>query len=203
MTDENRAPGTFRVADGTAVWFADALAEWIPLAYDELVATAGRYQAVISYEELSEHVQETSGVRTRNPLANWIGKLLEAIAVLAKAQGDPPLISLCVREDGTVGSAYGRILKATDDEVTGNVERQAAAHRLVCYQKYADDLPAGGGQVAPTKTRTRAPAAPRTPRAPRAVKAPKAVAAPEPVRPICPVHFTELPMSGICGQCDF
>lgn len=195
MTDENRAASTFRVADGTAVWFSDALAAWVPLAFDQLLATAGRYQAIVTYDELSEGVQQASGIRTSVPPANWIGKLLEAVAVLAKAQGEPPLTSLCVRADGTVGSSYARMPNSLDDEPGGNVQRYAARHRLLCYQKYASDLPPSDGPVAPATVKTRT-ASPRTARAAKAV-------VPERVRPpTCPVHFTELPMSGRCGECD-
>ncbi len=51
------------------------MAAWIPLASDELVATARKYGAVITYLELSERVQEVSGVQTRTLLTNWIGKM--------------------------------------------------------------------------------------------------------------------------------
>jgi hypothetical protein len=43
---------------------------WEPLAYQELLATAHKYNAYVTYLELSEHVQELSGIRTRMLLAN-------------------------------------------------------------------------------------------------------------------------------------
>jgi hypothetical protein len=57
--------GTYHVADGARAAFSDAMAAWIPLAYEELVHTARTYGSVITYLELSEHVQEISGIRTR------------------------------------------------------------------------------------------------------------------------------------------
>ena len=41
------------------------MAVWVPLAYDELISTARKYHAVTAYLELSEHVQEVTGIRTR------------------------------------------------------------------------------------------------------------------------------------------
>lgn len=180
-------PGTYRVADGSRVAFSAAMAVWIPLAYDELIATARGYQAVITYLELSERVQEVSGFRTRTLLTNWIGKLLEEVAQRAKANGEPPLTSLCVHQDGTIGPGYARAPKSTADEPGKDIEYYAAGHRLLCYQKYADDLPSNGGEPALTQ-------AERDRRARRAARAPIRV-------PVCPDCFTELPASGVCGYC--
>ena len=105
-------PGTHRVADEAPVRFSDAMAAWIPLAHEELRRTAGRYDGVITYKALAEMVQEQSGIRTRMLLANWIGGLLEAVAVQAKDAGEPPLTSLCVHQDGTIGEGYARAPKA-------------------------------------------------------------------------------------------
>jgi hypothetical protein len=188
MTAEDELPGTYRVADGTRVAFADALTSWVPLAYDELVAIAEHYHAVITYGGLSECVQEASGIRTRMLLANWIGQLLEQVAVRAKANSEPPLTSLCVHQDGTIGQGYARAPKSVADTPDEDIEYYAARHRLLCYQKYAKDLPADGGQPALTKAETER----------RARKK-----AQEPVRrEFCPVHHTELPASGRCDYCD-
>jgi hypothetical protein len=183
-----RLPGTYRVADGTRVEFADALATWVPLAYDELVATANKYNAYVTYLELSERVQEVSGIRTRMLLTNWIGKLLEQVATRAKENGEPPLTSLCVHQDGTIGHGYARAPKAVIDTPGEDIEYYAAQHRLLCYQKYAADLPADGGNPALTKAESQR----------RARKA-----AQEPVRlAVCPIHFTEVSASGRCDFCE-
>lgn len=211
MTDETRAPNTFRASDGTAVWFNTALDAWIPLAYDELLAVATTYRKVVVHEDLADHVQELSGVATRVEVSTWIGKLLEGVAILAKAQNDPPLTALCVRQNGTVAPGYAKLPKSAPDDA-GDAEANAAKHRWLCYQRYAKDLPEDGGQPGPafvkqrvvrsTTARTTTPRA-TTPRTstPRAAK--PAVVVPEPVRPpICPVHFTELPTSGRCDECE-
>jgi hypothetical protein len=188
MTAEAEPPGTYRVADRVRVQFADALAAWVPFAYNELLATARKYNAYVTYLELSEHVQELSGIRTRMLLTNWIGKLLEQVAIRAKANGEPPLTSLCVHQDGTIGAGYARAPKSVIDTPGEDIEYYAAQHRLLCYQKYAADLPTDGGHPALTKAVTQQ----------RARKA-----AQEPVRPaLCPVHFMELPASGRCDYCE-
>ncbi|MBN9100107.1 MULTISPECIES: hypothetical protein [unclassified Pseudonocardia] len=118
---------------------------------------------------------------------NWIGKLLEEVARRAKANREPPLTSLCVHQDGTIGSGYAHAPKITTDEPAEDIEFYAAEHRLMCYQKYADDLPADGGKPALTKSEHER-------RARQVIQ--------EPVqRPKCPRCFTELPTSENCDYC--
>jgi len=187
VATSSELPGTFRIADGSRVAFSDAMAAWIPLANDELVATARRYGAVITYLELSERVQEVSGVRTRTLLTNWIGKMLEEVARQAKGNGEPPLTALCVHQDGTIGPGYARAPKSTIDEPGEDIEYFAAEHRLLCYRKFAWDLPADGGQPALT-------------RAEYERRARRSAQRPVP-RPVCPTCFTELPSSVRCDYC--
>jgi hypothetical protein len=182
-------PGTYRVADGSRVEFAAAINAWIPLAYDELIATAYTYRAVTTYRELSERVQAVSGVRTRALLTNWIGKLLEEVAKKAKVAGEPPLTSLCVRQDGSIGPGYARAPKSVGDSPDEDIEYYAAKHRLLCYQKYAKDLPADGGRPALSPAESER-------RRWRAAQAKEAAP-----RPICPTCFTELPVSRSCDYC--
>lgn len=188
MTPSN-LPGTYRVVDGKRVEFGAAMSAWIPLAYDELIATAAKYNAVVTYLELSERVQEVSGIRTRVLLTNWIGKLLEAVALRAKAAGEPPITALCVRQDGTIGPGYARAPKAVIDQPGHDIEFYAAEHRLLCYRKYATDLPADGGKPSLTKAESER-------RARKAARSKSAVPG-----KVCPKCFTELPASGRCDYC--
>lgn len=184
-------PGTYRVADNSAVAFPEALAAWVPLAHEELIATARRYNAVIKYKELGERVQERSGIRTRMLLTNWIGKLLEEVAILAKAAGEPPLTSLCVHQDGTIGDGYAKAPKSVADVPGEDIEVYAAEHRLLCYRYFqAAGLPADGGR--PELTREVAE---------RRVRARRAAREGAP-RPRCPICYTELPTSGRCDYCS-
>lgn len=68
----------------------------------------------------------------------------------AKEDNQPPLTSLCVHQDGTIGPGYARAPKATTDEPDEDIEFYAAKHRLLCYQMYATDLPPNGGEPALT-----------------------------------------------------
>lgn len=187
MGTDSRLPGTYRVADGTRIEFSQALLAWIPLAYDELIATARRYNSVVTYKELAESVQEASGIRTRSLLTNWIGNLLEQVAMRAKAELEPPITSLCVHQDGTIGPGYAHAPKSVDDDVLEDIELYAARHRLLCYQKYAEDLPPDGGQ--PTLTKT--------------VAERRARSLPKVEKPVvtCPVHNIAVPPSGVCDYC--
>lgn len=181
-------PGTYREADGKRIDFTDALATWIPLAHEKLIATARTYHAYITYRELADHVQQASGIRTRSMLQNWIGRLLEEVATRAKEYDEPPLTSLCVHHDGTIGDGYARAPKSVPDTPTEDIEHYAARHRLLCYRKYAEDLPENGGAPALTKEVSQR-------------RARKANTAP-PGPPICPIHHMELSVSGNCDYCD-
>lgn len=187
-TPDAKLPGTYRIVDGSPVTFADAVAMWVPLAYAELVATAHRYRAVTTYKALSEHVQERSGVRTRQLLTNWIGKLLEQVAVAAKLNDEPPLTSLCVRQDGTIGDGYAKAPKSVVDIPGEDIEYYAANHRLLCYRKYALDLPADGGE--PTLTNQE-----RDRRARKVAQRPVS-------QPVCTSCSMVLPATGACDYCD-
>lgn len=181
---DTNLPGTYRVSDTSAVPFSEALAVWAPMAYDELIATAHHYHAVTTYTVLAEHVQARSGIRTRQLLTNWIGKLLERVAIQANENGEPPLTSLCVTQAGTIGDGYAKAPKSVADVPGEDIESYAARHRLLCYRKYAADVPSDGGRPAFTRQVTER----------RARKA-----AQQPVgRRVCPNCFTVLPAVGIC-----
>jgi hypothetical protein len=181
------APGTFRLSDGSNVEFAQALELWMPLAYDALIETAPRYNRWTTYLQLTEHVQQVSGVRTRMLIGNWSGKLLERVAKLAADRGDVPLTSLCVHQDGTIGVGYMRAPKSVAVDPAVDVDELAAAHRLLCYKKYATDLPADGGKPALTPKVAEA-------RARRRVQS-------RPAAKLCPKHFIELSATGECSLC--
>lgn len=120
------APGTFRVADDSKIEFSEALDLWVPLAYDALVETARRYNRWTTYLELTEQVQQVSGVRTRMLIGNWSGKLLERVARLAADNGEVPLTSLCVHQDGTIGVGYLRAPKSVDVDPAADVDELGA-----------------------------------------------------------------------------
>ncbi len=165
------------------------MAAWVPIAHEILLATAKRYHSVITYGELSEEVQERSGIRTRMLLANWIGKLLENVAIEAKHRSEPPLTSLCVHQDGSIGEGYARAPKSVPGPIGDDIEAAAADHRLLCYRAYAVDLPGDGGVAALTAqvVARRARVAPRDPSPPAA----------------CPNCRMTVPATGVCDECGW
>lgn len=187
--DKTNLPGIHRTGDGSRLSLADAIDEWTPIAYRELVAAAQHYNSVITYLELADRVQKHSGVKTRMLLTNWIGKVLESVAIQAKENGEPPITSLCVRQDGTIGPGYALAPKSVPDSPTEDIEQYAAEHRLLCYRAYASDLPEDGGQPSLTKAvvEQRARSASRQEKPPR----------------LCPNCFLTVPSTGTCDACDW
>lgn len=179
-------PSTYREVDGSAVAYSDAIQGWADAALPELLATARVYHAVITYKELGEAVQRRTGVRTRVLLMNWIGQVLEGVAVECQQRGELQLTALCVHQDGTVGAGYAGAVGRFGDGVPEDPEVHAAEVRLDCYRKYAHDLPADGGRAELTSQE----AARR-----------RAAAPPKPI-PLCPVHHMALPTTGICDECS-
>ena len=51
-------PGTYRSEDLSPVDLAEAQAAWTPLAREVLIRVAGEYQAVVTYGELAEELQQ-------------------------------------------------------------------------------------------------------------------------------------------------
>lgn len=173
-------------------------ARWTPAALDVLRETASRYGAVITVSDLADEVVRRTGIESPTSRRTWLGDLMEIVALAADRAGDPPLTSLAVQRDGTVGEAYGRVVLAITGDVVKDVEQRAAEDRLLCYRALAADLPSDGGTARPARVRRAASssASGSTPAATRTRK-------PEP-RPdkICPTCFTALPATGICDQCD-
>ena len=121
-------------------------------------------------------------------IENWSGKLLEQVAVGAAAVGEPPLTSLCVHQSGTIGAGYRQAPKSVSSDPSIDVDDFAAQHRLLCYQRYAVDLPADGG--VPTLT-------------PRVIESrARRAKGSEKQRAICPEHFMELSATGACAECE-
>lgn len=180
--------GTYFETDGAKAEFADALAAWVPIAHDSLVQTASNYNRTTTYKELTEAVQLRSGIRTKMLIGNWSGKLLEQVAVGAAAVGEPPLTALCVHQDGTIGAGYRQAPKSVSSDPSTDVDDLAAHHRLLCYQRYAVDLPVDGG--VPTLT-------------PKVVESrARRAKGRERQRTVCPIHFMELSATGACAECE-
>ncbi|GAA2158580.1 hypothetical protein FHX52_2386 [Humibacillus xanthopallidus] len=166
---------------------------WAKHAYEVLVETAGRYNAVITYSELAEEVQRRSSLWTHSAMRNWIGGLLADLVKVNHVRNEPPLMSLVVhKDDGQVGSAYDEVLRVYGQKPIGDqLEREmhAAASRLECYRHWGADVPADAQPTLSARTREVRERQPR-------------VAAAEVRRgAVCPTCFMEMPLSGVCVNC--
>jgi hypothetical protein len=167
-----------------------ARSSWAEAAREQLIETARRYQAVTTYKELGEAVQQRSGIRTKQLLHYWISDVLLRVAKDCAARREPNLSSLCVNAAGSVGEGYRLAVDETTGQAPTDPDRHAAHVRLECYRYFGADLPAGGGapaltaRLAATRTRTR-----------------KAAQEARPV-PTCPTCHLALTSSGVCDNCD-
>ncbi len=185
---------------------------WVKHAYDVLVETAGRYNAVITYGDLAEEVQRRSGLHSSSQMRNWIGDLLKMIAQANHLRSEPALTALVVhKNDGLVGESYDEVLRLAGHGQFGDpIEREnhAAAARLECYRRWSDDVPTDAQPTLVAHSRpSRAPAGPSggaTTRSGSRSTAPTR-AAPrsreERRGAVCPTCFMEMPLSGICPNC--
>ena len=84
----------------------DTRAQWAEAARTRLVEAAKQYGALVTYKELAEHVQASTGLRTKKLAHHWIGDVLTRVAVDSAAREEPILSSLCVNASGSVGDGY-------------------------------------------------------------------------------------------------
>jgi hypothetical protein len=169
-----------------------SLKSWAPVGYAALQETAGTYNGLTTYKDLSELVQERSGVTTSSLMMNWIGTLLEQIALKAHKDGDAPLAALCVRSDGSIGDGYARAIELTTGGTPDDLEIRAAEDRLACYQKYASNVPTDGGrpQLTAQVMQRRDRASTRRSTAAKTYGS------------LCPTCFMQMSVNGTCGNCD-
>lgn len=181
-------PGTWRVSDGVAVAFQDAKTAWAAAARDVLIETARRYHSYVTYGELSERIQERTGVRTRSQMRNWIGSVLGIVADECLRRSEPPLTALCVRQDETVGEGYAYVVQLSGRPILDDLDQHAAEARLECHRFFGAAMPVDGGRPALTPKVSA--------RRSRTVQRKE-----KPFR-ICPQCFVALPSSGICDNCS-
>ncbi|WP_082963502.1 hypothetical protein [Mycolicibacterium peregrinum] len=179
--------------DGGFVSMNDALDAWEPIAIEVLMDTAKKYNAFVTYTELSNAVQTRSAIGHKGLLTNWIGSLLQRVIYHCRDNDIPHLSALCVIADGTVGNGYRNVPHLLGDVESLSLDQlddHAARTRLECYRYFGAELPPGGGEPMLT------PKAKAT----REWKRNQAKSA-EPLK-LCPIHFTTLPVTGVCDQCD-
>jgi hypothetical protein len=181
---------------------------WVKHAYDTLVETASRYNAVITYGDLAEEVQRRSGLHTDAPLRNWVGDLLKMVAQANHLRAEPALTSLVIlKHDGRVGAGYDEVFRLAGQPLIadeGERENHAAAARLECYRRWCDDVPADARPTLVTHAgRARGAAAGRSAARPAPRSPSRATSRTHEERrgSICPTCFMEMPVAGPCPNC--
>lgn len=199
----------YRVDTDIELDLATALHHWAPVAYDQLRKVAEHYNATISHQEMANIIIEETGIDTEMPMNSLVTKVMEICAAQAAKNNQPPLTSLCIKEDSTMPAAYARqarseqvkaVEQATGTTLVhlgGDVDLYAAEHRLMCYRTFAKDVPADAVATLPKDLAER-----RSRAAVRAEKQ-RATARAEAPREVCTSCFTQLPASGVCQQCNF
>jgi len=154
---------TYDERDRQAVTFDEAVSLWSLAAREALLETAAQYHAVLTYPELGERVQASTGVRTSKSVFQWVDDVLTRVAAECAARDEPLLSALCVRADGSVGPGYARAVVAATGRRPTSPDEHAARERLRCHQQFGAELPPGGGEaVKPNTMLRRAPTRART-----------------------------------------
>ncbi|WP_203231033.1 hypothetical protein [Nocardioides caldifontis] len=193
-----------------------SIATWALAARGRLLEAAGTYRATVSSSELAEYVQERSLIHTNQQPRYWLGDVLGRVAEECVSRGEPILGALCIDASGSVLPAYAATVTALRGERVDDPDEHAAHERLDCHRYFRAPLPPDGGEPVVTRRapvrreRVTSSAAPRKARATSsafsraASRSPEEATARKQAKPlaVCPVHFTQLPATGICDLCE-
>lgn len=186
-------------ADGSYVTQADALRVWWPAAREVLLEVARDYGAWITHEQLGGRIQAATGISTRQPVPEWIGRVLDRVSSDAESRGEPHLTSLCVGADLAIGADYAWAPTGGGERAR---EQAAAEDRYACYRYFGATLPADGGgpQLTPRAHAPAKRARSSAPRAPRSSA--RETPAPAIREVLCPECFMLVPAAARCRDCD-
>ncbi len=189
------------LANGNYVSQSDADRQWVPAARDVLLEVARDYGAWITYDQLSQRIQASTGITTRQPLEGWIGRVIGKVADDAASRGEPRLTSLCVGSDLTIGESYPGVEADASERMR---EQTAAADRLECYRWFGATMPADGGapkvlpQLSERPARARATQRPATS---RSTSTRAAAPTPQLREATCTECFMVVPLAPTCRDC--
>lgn len=186
------------LANGKYVSQADAIRQWTPAARDVLIETAREYGGWITYQELSDRIQASTGITTDQLLAHWIGRVLGAVAADAEQRGEPRLTSVCVTAERLIGDGYPGVPPGTDARTR---EQVAAEDRLECYRFFGATMPTDGGTPTVLARVPDRPARSDRPIRSRAAAPPKAAPRAEMRETTCPHCFMVVPAAPTCRDC--
>lgn len=186
--DDFGGPVTGVWSEASEVGEEAAHTAWAVAARDVLLQAAHKYRAVVTDQELSTQVMYRTGIRTDEPIADWLGEVLDRVGADCTSRGEPRLASLCVTTE------------------SGPVDGDTAQQRLACYRHFkATGLPADGGRPArAAKASTPRPKARTSSTRAQAVHVSPSrstrVNPPAPM-PTCPTCYMALPATGVCDTC--
>ena len=169
-----------------------ARAAWAGAAREILLEVAGRYQALVTYRELSGLVQLRTGIRTNQLVHYWIGDVLGRVARVCADRDEPLLSALCVKEDGSVGASYAKAVIDVRGELVGDPDDHAADERLACYRAFGAAMPEDGGKAA---------LAPKVAAVRARERARRAATRPQFEGQVCPSCNMAIPATGVCDNC--
>ena len=118
---------------------------WAEQAIPKLQSVASTYGGYITYQDLGQHLFETTKVRTTNLLNRWITNPLFDVLDHCVEHDLPAITALVVRkQSGMVGPGFNdwfrrRNRGPADNEV--ELEAFAAEERLASYRLYCPDVP--------------------------------------------------------------
>ena len=160
-----------------------------------LVDVARQPNGHITYQDIADMLQDSTGIETRVPMRNWIGTPLWLVAEMCVRNKEPQLTALVVSAQTLeVGDGYLNTFAIAGQPIPKNLQRAAAETRVECYDHFSRREPVGWDRTRLTGRN----AAPPQAKARRVAKT-----RPEPETPkVCPTCFLELLPSGRCGYCD-
>lgn len=118
---------------------------WAEQAIPKLQSVASTYGGYITYQDLGDHLFETTKVRTTNLLNRWITNPLFDVIDHCVEHDLPAITALVVRkQSGMVGPGFNAWLQRQnrgpiDDDY--ELEKVAAQERLAAYRLYCPDVP--------------------------------------------------------------
>jgi hypothetical protein len=143
----------------------------------------------LTYQDLAEAVQESTGIATGVPFRHWIGGVLGAVALDQRSPEEPLLTALVVTANGSIGAGYAGAVGRRDGSSPEDLDMHAAFERLACYHYFGAQLPPDGGQ-------------PRlTPQVAAKRQQRSRVTKPSIPTRYCPNCSLQLPSTGACSNC--
>ena len=211
MTEQSDSTTRPRYTNASVVGSEHARATWALAARERLIETARSYHSVLTYQELADFVQQRTLVRTDQAMRYWIGDVLTRVGMDCAGRGEPLLSALCVNASGSVGAGYAGAVERARGETPADPDDHAAHERLECHRHFGAELPETGGVAALTpeveakRSRARTPGSGSRGGSRRTAStgtSRAAAKAPEKPLNLCPVHFTQLPATGVCDLCE-